>query len=185
MPNIKQKSATAALALLKDHAWNEITLPLLAKKAKQPLERLEKIMGSTKDLIPLVSEQIDALMLKETPERDKDLLPRELLFDILMTRFEVMAPYRFGLTSLADIARTTPEIAYPLYKAMHKSMSFCLTHACGCPRNTGHNLCVGFFVGAYFFVFIKWSRDRAPDMSRTMAGLDHMLRRLERIGLRI
>ncbi|HBM90447.1 MAG TPA: hypothetical protein DD400_01000 [Rhodospirillaceae bacterium] len=184
MPETKQKTAAAALALLTDYAWHEITLPLLAKKSKQPLAQLEKLLDSKEEILPLINNQIDRLTLQATPEAEEGLSLTELLFDILMTRFEVMEPYRFGLTALADEARRTPEIAYPLYKAHHKSMSLYLTHAGDCPTGLAHNLHTALLVGTYYLVFIKWCRDTSPDLSRTMAGLNRALQTLERIGLK-
>jgi hypothetical protein len=159
-----------------EYEWDELTPERLAHKARLSTAQISSLINAPQDIIPLVGRRLDDLAFKApAPE---DMSPRETLFDLLVSRFEFMLPYRKGLASCIQKARTHPEIALPLYKAITTSMGFYLA-VIGARKNVfSQTILAGF----YLLAFYKWQSD-SLDLPRTMACLDRALQRCESLGL--
>ncbi|MGE0108989.1 MAG: hypothetical protein AB7S81_04390 [Bdellovibrionales bacterium] len=138
-----------------------------------PLERLRDCDWSEiadVALIPSIAGEIDRLMMDELT-KDESAPVAERLFDILMTRFDVMAPYKKGLTSMAQNARHNKDTALALWPALRPSMSLCLREAGLIPSLiTEHALLAG-----YVYIFSIWEKDITPDSAPTMAALNRII----------
>ena len=116
---------------------------------------------------------------------EADAAPRDRLFEVLMHRFDLLAPYKAGLRGLAHEARRGRVDVLPLACRLPRSLRWMLE---------GAGIATGGFRGAarvkvlglaYLATLRVWLEDDSPDLARTMASLDRALRRAEPfLGLR-
>ena len=113
-----------------------------------------------------------------TPTADA---PRDRLFDVLITRFEIMQPYKPAIRRIRDdLGRSFGEALAQLRPAL-KSQYWMLA-AAGINGEGGRGLLrVQGLLAIYARVFPVWLDDDDPGLARTMAALDRRLRRGESI----
>jgi AcrR family transcriptional regulator len=163
--------AHAALKLAAAQGWNCVTVDAIAKCVKISLPAFKKKFVSIYDIVPVIAEEID----REAFARGKvSGTPHEILFDILMARFDVMHENRKAILSMADavradhrlsciLARTTLDGIYRVIDTAKLTQPPRPALACG----------VGLVYGWAFFA---WRGDNSRDMAKTMAALDRALR---------
>ena len=125
-------------------------------------------------------KRTDAAVLRAIAEDgDTDEEPRERLFDVLMTRFEHLKPYREALRAVRDHARRDAGFALKMGGQGLVSATWML-EAAGIPssgRDGGWRVAgLPYVWGRAFEVFLK---DDDPGLARTMATLDRQLRKAE------
>ena len=115
-------------------------------------------------------------MLKRLPKRTEGQEKRDRLFDIIMTRFDVLGPHKAALKSLYAAGAADLALAIPYLSSQHwmlQAAGIGTDGATGAMRVAGLGL-------AYASVFRTWLEDDDPGLAKTMAGLDRRLRRGER-----
>jgi AcrR family transcriptional regulator len=165
----------AALECAAAKSWVDVTLLDIADAAKLPLVALRKEFGSKTDILAALMRTVDDEVLKRAPRRTEDQSARDALFDIVMTRFDVLGPYKKALQSIhasgpADLA---------LARRMLSSMHWMLEAAGIGTDGAGGSLRVTGLATVYASVFRTWLEDDDPGHARTMAALDRRLRRGE------
>ena len=109
------------------------------------------------------------------PKRTADQTARDALFDIVMTRFDVLGPYKKALQSISASGPADLALARPVLASMHwmlEAAGINTEGASGSLRVTG-------LAAVYASVFRTWLEDDDPGHARTMAALDRRLRRGE------
>lgn len=103
--------------------------------------------------------------------------PRERLFDMLMSRFDVLQSHRAGVLALLAALRTDPGTGMLLYGATLRSMKWLLDGA-GIP-STGlvGALRVHGLQALWLYAVRAWEGDESADLSATMAAVDRGLDR--------
>jgi ubiquinone biosynthesis protein COQ9 len=104
---------------------------------------------------------------------------RDRLFDMLMSRIEVLQAHRAGILTLLDALPGRPGAALLLGTASQRSMRW-LLEAAGV-ETTGFDgeLRVSALLGVWLWAVRAWRRDESPDLAATMAALDQALSRAE------
>jgi len=103
--------------------------------------------------------------------------PRERLFDMLMSRFDVLQQHRGGIMALLAAMRTDPGTSLLLYGATLRSMKWMLDGA-GIPA-TGvvGTLRIHGLLALWAYALRAWEGDVSADLSATMAAVDRGLDR--------
>jgi len=171
----KGRILVAALDCAAAKGWDQVTLLDIAEAAKLPLADLRNEIGSKTDILAALMRAVDDEVLKRTPKRSEGQTSRDALFDIVMTRFDVLGPYKTALKSIhasgpADLALARPVLA---------SMQWMLEAAGIGTDGAGGSLRVTGLAALYASVFRTWLEDDDPGHARTMAALDRRLRRGE------
>src|SRR5262245_7177629 len=173
---LKGRVLAAALDCAARKSWAEVTLLDIAEAAKLPLVDLRNEFGSKTDVLAALLRAVDDEVLKRAPKRTEGQAARDHLFDIVMTRFDVLGPYKSELKPIhacgpADLALAPPPLA-----SMHwmlQAGGIGTDGAAGSVRVAG-------LAAVYASVFRIWLEDDDPGQARTMAALDRRLRRGER-----
>ena len=84
----------AALACAAKKSWAEVSLLDIAEGANLPLSELRGAFTTKSDIIAALLRAIDDEVLKRAAKRTDGQEKRDLLFDIIMTRFDVLVPTR-------------------------------------------------------------------------------------------
>lgn len=166
----------AALKLAGEGPWSELTLTDIAKSAEVSLLELRRTFGSKAEILAAFVRAVDDEVLAHAPARSADQSPRDALFEVVMSRFDALAPYKPALKSIA--AAWPPEPV--LMRSVAASQAWMLRAAGIRADGLDGQLRAGGLMALYASVFRTWLDDDDPGLARTMAVLDRRLRRGER-----
>jgi ubiquinone biosynthesis protein COQ9 len=172
----KGRILAAALGCATKTSWAEVTLLDIAEAADLPLSELRDTFASKSDIIAALLRAIDDEVLKRAGKRAEGQEKRDLLFDIIMTRFDVLGPHKAALKSIHASGPADFALAGPYLSSQHwmlQAAGIGTEGPTGALRVTGLGL-------AYASVFKVWLEDDDPGLAKTMAALDRRLRRGER-----
>ena len=178
---IKGRLVAAAMRLAAERPWNEVTLAQIAEAAGVGLIDLRNQFTSKGDLVASFVRMVDDAVLTQAAQRShaskltEKETPRDALFDVIMGRFDVLAPYKAGLKSIAKAWPNEPSVAC----AVARSQAWML-RAAGIRADgiEGGVRALG-LAGVYTSVYRAWLSDDDPGLGKTMAVLDRRLRRGE------
>ncbi|PWR20015.1 TetR family transcriptional regulator [Zavarzinia compransoris] len=175
----------AALALAAEQPWSGVGLAAIAARAGLPLVDLYPDLQSKTAILRAFARRIDRLVLAGEDESLLREPPRDRLFDVLMRRFEALAPWRAGLRSIVAAERRDPLEALRRVPDFLASMRW-MTAAAGLD---GDGI-AGFIhrrgaEAVFLAVLPVFLADESEDLARTMAALDRQLTRGDRILRRL
>jgi AcrR family transcriptional regulator len=170
------------MTLLAEKPIEQIGLVEIAKSAGVSLTQLRGEFASKLAIFAAHVKAIDRAVLAADLSDMAEEPPRERLFDVLMRRLEVMAPYREAVRSLLRSAGRNPPLALALNGLAVRSQQWMLAAAeidgagpRGMVRAQGLAL-------LFSSVLRAWVRDDDPGLARTMAALDRALARGQRFA---
>jgi AcrR family transcriptional regulator len=179
-PPIDQRIITAALALIAAKGWAGATLADIAAGAEVSLAQLHRHFPSKTAIIAAWLDQVDDQVLKTVEPASVDEETRDRLFEIIMNRFDVLAPHKQALCAIARGVACDPRGLCALACRLERSMAWMLEAAgIGTSGLAGMARVKGMMV-IYGRVLRQWFRDDSEDMAKTMAELDKRLRQAER-----
>jgi ubiquinone biosynthesis protein COQ9 len=169
----------AALKLAETRPWGEIALFDIAREAGVSLLDLKQTIRSKDDILNAFGKAVDDEVLRRSQvNSETGEGARDRLFGVLMTRFDVLQPYRAALKHIVADIGMTPSLT--MFGRMMRSQQWMLV-AAGIPaEDLGGNVRKAGLVGLYAQVMRVWLDDEDPGMARTMAELDKRLRSGER-----
>ena len=171
----KGRVLAAALTCAAKKSWADVTLLDIAEAAQLPLGALRDIASSKSDILAQLVRAVDDEVLKRAPKRSEGQEPRDHLFDIIMTRFEVMAPYKPALKRISSYLACRPGEGAALACSTLASQYWMLAGAGAKLAGPGGPLRVAGLTGLYARVFQVWLGDNSPSLDKTMAALDRRL----------
>ncbi len=175
----------AALRLAATSGWAGLSLSRIAQDAGIGLAEFRKEFSSKADILAAYTRMVDDAVLAKVGVADATLAPRDRLFDVLMTRFELMTPQREGLRRIASDLRASPGEGLAQFGVAARSVYWMLA-AAGIDAEGGRGaLRVPGVMSIYARAFDIWLQDDDPGLARTMAALDSRLRRGERFVQRM
>lgn len=173
---IKGRLVAAAMKLAAEKPWRDMTLQDIAQSADVSLVDLRHEFGSKGEVLAAFVRMVDDAVLARAPQRSGTQSMRDAVFEVVMSRFDVLSAYKPALKSITASWPSDPV----LLLALAQSQAWMLRAAGvrsegleGQVRATG--------LGAiYASVFRTWLDDDDAGLARTMAALDRRLRRGER-----
>lgn len=171
----KGRIVQAALKLAAQRPWRDVSMRDIAEDAGITLADMRKSFGSKTQIITGYMRALDDAVLANAPKSEEAMSPRDMLFEVLMARLDLMAEHKPALKSIA--ADTTFDST--LAKSFLNSQRWMLLAAGldgdgprGVMRSVG-------LASLFSSVFRIWLDDDDPGQARTMAALDRRLRRGE------
>lgn len=177
----RAKAVRAALDLAKERSWGDITLSDIAGAANVGLADLRRDFTCKSDILRAFQAEIDAEVLAKARVAGETQSPRDRLFDIVMTRFEVMQPYKQALKRIAAYLCCRPGEGAPLLCGSLASQYWMLAGSGAKLDGPGGALRVAGLAAIYGRVFQVWLDDDTPSLDKTMAALDKRLGKGERM----
>ena len=175
----RDKIVAAFMALLAEKRFEEIGFGEIAERSGLTLANCRAEFGSTLAIYAAHVKELDRKVLAGASGDMAEEPPRERLFDVLMRRIEVMAPYREATRSLLKSVSCNPGLALALNGLAVRSQHWMLTAAdidAAGPR--GAIRAQG--LAALFAQVLRTWVDDDDDNARTMAALDRALARGQR-----
>jgi ubiquinone biosynthesis protein COQ9 len=176
----RSKAVRAALDLAEKRGWRGVTLLDIAQAAGMSLSDLRREFTCKNDIISAFQKEVDAEVLAKAKAASQAQTPRDRLFDIIMTRFEVLAPYKPALKRVSTYFCCRPGEAATLVCSSLASQYWMLAGAGAKLDGPGGALRVTGLAAIYGKVFQVWLDDPSPSLDKTMAALDKRLARGER-----
>lgn len=172
----KGRIAATALDLAGRKRWSDVGLVDIAQSAGLTLAELRREhIASKSDVLAAITRAIDDSVLAQAKRRAEGTAPRDAIFDVIMSRFDAMAPYKAALRSI--FLGQPPDLRHA--GSVLNSQRWMLEAAgVGTDGLTGTMKAAG-LASVYGAVFRIWLDDDDPGLARTMAALDRRLRRGE------
>jgi AcrR family transcriptional regulator len=172
------REVTAALMRVAARVgWSGTTLPAIAAEAGTTLAALRTRFADRAAILDRFSVVVDATVLAGTLAPSEADTAKDRLFDVLMRRFDALAPHRAGVLACGQGIRRDPVALACRFPAALASMRWML-EAAGIPATgpVGMLRAKG-LLAVWVSVFRAWERDETPDLAPTMAALDTALTR--------
>jgi AcrR family transcriptional regulator len=180
-PNKRQAIIDALMDLASRRSWNGIEIKDVAQAANVSLAEFRDLFPSKGAVLGALSRQIDKQVLEGTTDDLAGEPARERIFDVLMRRFDALAPYRAALRRISADLRYDPVSLAALNQVALNSQRFMLAAAGISTEGPLGALKLQGAVLVYANTMRTWLDDDDPTLARTMARLDRELRRGERI----
>jgi len=174
----------AALQLAAERPWREVTLGQIASTAGMSLAQLSRHASSKIDIIRAFMRATDQRLLDSLATEPAEGGGHDRLFDIMLRRFELLAPHKKALASIVG-ADAGPSEWLQLLATTIDSQGWALAAAgLEAPglRGDVHKLGLARIHARTLRV---WLEDDDPGLARTMAALDRALRDGETLMQRI
>jgi AcrR family transcriptional regulator len=173
----REKIVDALMGLAAERPWDAISLGDVADRAGVSLAQFRDCFPSKGAVLGGFSRRIDRIVLESGPADGESAKDR--LFDVLMRRFDAMAPYKAALVHINDWAMRDPLALPALNQLALNSLRFMLEAAGSNSEGPLGALKLQGLALAWTHVFHIWLADDSEDSAKTMAALDRELARGE------
>jgi AcrR family transcriptional regulator len=180
-PSKRDSVVEALMRLAAGRPWNDIELSDIAQEAGVSLVELRDLFPSKGAMLGGFSRMIDRQVLAGTSDDLAGEPARERVFDVMMRRFDAMAPYKRALRRITYALRQDPLALAALNREGLNSMRFILASAGISTEGPLSHLKLQGAVIVFANTMQTWLEDEDPALARTMARLDRELRRGERV----
>lgn len=179
--NKRQAIVDALMDLASRRSWNDIEINDIAQAADVSLAEFRDLFPSKGAVLGALSRQIDKQVLEGTTDDLAGEPARERVFDVMMRRFDALAPYKEALRRIFQDLRYDPASLAALNQVSLNSQRFMLAAAGISTEGPLGTLKLQGAVLVWANTMRTWLDDDDPTLARTMARLDRELRRGERI----
>jgi len=168
--------ALKTLKLLKKKSWREIKLEEITRNLKTYKQSLK----TKNDLLRNINRYIDYLLKKETSYIEKSS-PKDMLFEVIMARFDVLQKYRKSFISLFESFKLKPQKSLILIPSFLESMFLTASLANIEIKGMKGSLTIkGIFI-IYIATYLEWMNDNSKSLEKTMTTLDRYLSKASKI----
>lgn len=174
------KAVRAALDLAQQRDWGDVTLADIAKHAGLDLADLRREFACKSDILRAFQAEVDAEVLSKVKPAGAETSVRDRVFDMIMTRFEVMAPHKPALKRISCYLRCRPGEASLLACSTLATQYWMLAGAGAKLNGARAAVRVAGLTAVYSRAFKVWLEDPSPSLDKTMAALDRALSNGER-----
>ncbi|MFH5924112.1 TetR family transcriptional regulator [Roseomonas xinghualingensis] len=165
------------------HGWHGTTFARIAAQGGEGLADLRGRYATPVDLLRAHARAVDQAVLEGTvPGQFGFGSARDRVFDLLMRRFDMLAPHREGVLRLQRDLRRDPLSALLLSPILMASMAWTLEGAGISTAGIPGALRVQGLTGVWLSAARAWEDDDSVDLGPTMAALDRALDRAEKVA---
>ncbi|MFC7736629.1 TetR family transcriptional regulator [Roseomonas sp. GCM10028921] len=165
------------------HGWHGTTFARIAEESGESLAELRGRYATPVDLLRAHARVVDQAVLEGTvPGQMGFGTTRDRVFDLLMRRFDALAPHRDGILRMQRDLMRDPLSALLLSPILMASMAWTLEGAGVSTAGIRGALRVQGLAGVWLSAARAWEGDESVDLGPTMAALDRALDRAERVA---
>ncbi len=177
---MKEKAFKACLESIERKGWKSFSFAKAAQESGIPLAVFHKHFSTSSDVMVHLFRKIDEKVLKTSEFSSESLLPKDILFEILMARFDAALIYKPVIKSFWKDWILSPQDAPALGCQGFSSMTWMVEAAGLDTRGLTGMLRVQGLLALYLLTLRTWLNDDSPDLGKTMVFLDKGLSNLER-----
>ena len=168
--------ALKTLKLLKKKSWGEIKFEEIIKNSKKNKKKIK----TKNDLLSNINRYVDYLLKKETSSIEKSST-KDMLFEVIMARFDVLQKYRDSFLTLFDSYKLKPQKSIILIPSFLESMFLTASLANIEIKGIKGSLTIkGIFI-IYIATYLEWMNDTSKSLEKTMTTLDQYLNKASKI----
>ena len=175
----RDQAINAMLALAAEMPFEMVGLKDIAAEAGLSLSELAGLFEDKAAILSAYGRRLDQRILEGAPNIANDMSPRDLLFDLLMDRFDQINQHRPALLSILGSFKFDPKEALFSLPHLGRSMAWVLEAAGVQTGGYKGALRVLGLTGVYLYALRAWKEDGSEDLAKTMAALDRALERTE------
>ena len=162
--------------LINDIGWEEFSLEKLSTKEKIPINDLKVFFKCKNSIVDKFSRMIDKNIESKLRIEDfKDSSKKDILFELIMMRFDEMESFKGSLVKILDVSKNKPLLISIITKNVMNTMDFFLELSNSYNNYAFDFLKKNFLFFIYSITFKTWLSDDTEDLSKTMAELDKLL----------
>lgn len=168
-----------ALSLASTQGWSLTTIRDIAGEAGVALAEFYDIFDGKNDLVAAYGRRLDRKLFEAFDEINPETPTRDLIFDILMERFDLANPDKIGLKSILESYRADPRQIMVNLPGLTSSVARMLEIAGLDASGWKGSARIAGLTGILAYTTKIWLDDTSPDLTKTMAALDKALSRIE------
>ena len=173
---IEKKYIKKGFDLINDIGWEEFSIEKLSTREKIPLNELKVYFKCKYSIVDKFSKMIDANIESKLRIQDfNDSSKKDILFELIMMRFDEMEDFKDSLVKVLDASKNKPLLISIITKNVFNSMDFFLELSNSYNNYAFDVLKKNFLFLIYSITFKTWLSDNTADLSKTMAELDRLL----------
>ena len=180
-PDLHPRVIDALWRGVAEQGWDVVPFRRLADESGQSLETLRGLGASPFALLAAHARAVDRAVLAGTVPNGGGTV-RDRIFDVLMRRFDALAPHRDGILRMQRDLMRDPLSALLLSPILMASMAWTLEGAGVSTAGIRGALRVQGLAGVWLSAARAWEGDESVDLGPTMAALDRALDRAERVA---
>ena len=162
--------------LINDIGWEEFSIEKLSTRESIPLNDLKLYFKCKYSIVDKFSRMIDKNIESKLRIQDfKDSSKKDILFELIMMRFDEMEEFKDSLTIVLDASKNKPLLISIITKNVMNTMDFFLELSNSYNNYAFDVLKKNFLFIIYSITFKTWLSDNTNDLSKTMAELDKLL----------
>ena len=162
--------------LINDIGWEEFSLEKLSTKEKVPINELKVFFKCKNSIVDKFSRMIDKNIESKLRIDDfKDSSKKDILFELIMMRFDEMESFKGSLVKILDVSKNKPLLISIITKNVMNTMDFFLELSNSYNNYAFDILKKNFLFIIYSISFKTWLSDDTEDLSKTMSKLDNVL----------
>ena len=162
--------------LINDIGWEKFSIEKLSAKENIPVEDLKVFFKCKYSVLDKFSRMVDKNIESKLRIEDfKDSSKKDILFELIMMRFDEMEEFKGSLTKILDASRNKPLLISIISKNVMNTMDFFLEISNSYNNYAFDVLKKNFLFIIYSITFKTWLSDNTEDLSKTMAELDRLL----------
>lgn len=176
--HVVEQLVAATMELAASKGWRSLSLAEIAEAAGVSLVDAYRECPTRMAILKEAFAETDrAVLAGALPDREEPV--RDRLFDIMMRRFDVLAPRKQAVAAILRDLPGDPGVLLCSLPHLAKSMAWMLEAAGLSAAGPAGTVRIKALTAVYLPTLRDWLNDDSPDMARTMAGLDRRLRRVE------
>ena len=162
--------------LINDIGWDKFSIEKLSTKENIPVRDLKVFFKCKYSIVDKFSRMIDKNIESKLRLEDfKDSSKKDILFELIMMRFDEMEEFKGSLSKILDVSKQKPLLASIITKNVMNTMDFFLELSNSYNNYAFDILKKNFLFFIYSITFKTWLSDDTEDLSKTMAELDKLL----------
>jgi len=167
-----KKIAESTLILLKNTNWKDLTLSEIKKKSK--VKNFNKLIKNKNIVIKKINKFFDYnlnLEIKNIEQSNN----KDMIFEILMMRFDILQKYRKGITSIFNSFRSRPQDLLFLLPNIIDSIVLMMNYTNISHKGVLGQVKIKGILLIYVASFFTWIKDDSTSLEKTMIALDKNL----------
>ena len=177
MIDLEKKIAENTLKKLLNKSWGKLSLDdVIVKNIKK-----KKYINTKNDLLKNLNRYVDSILIEKTKYLESSTT-KDMLFEVLMMRFDILQKNRLSFIKIYDELKKSPKNILNLLPSLLESMivtaelaNFNVNGLKGSIKLKG--LCI-----IYLITFYAWADDNTLSLEKTMNVLDKNLDQAEKFG---
>ena len=181
MYKVKKKVEEVLLEILLKKDFNKIEIAEIQKRAGITTKKFFQLFKTKEEIMISFFKRIDQILEKKIKGINLGNNIKDNLFEIFMTRFDLLYPYKKNLNNFYLSFKKNPDLFMKLYKNFFRSMENILKLSQINLDPLKKNLKIFIFSFLYLSIIYEWFKENSKKNEKVMSILDHRLSLIENI----